>query len=72
MYPLSPRRSCRSFRTFATSLGTVFILEQTSEKGGRADNYTLGKLHAAGLKDAKLEPSKVNSPFLETYEDGRR
>jgi hypothetical protein len=38
------------------------------EKGDAAANYILGKLHAAGLKDARLEPIKVNSPFPETYE----
>jgi len=38
------------------------------EKGDTAANYILGKLHAAGLKDARLEPIKVNSPFPETYE----
>jgi hypothetical protein len=38
------------------------------KKGDTAANYILGKLHAAGLKDAKLEPIKVNSPFPETYE----
>ncbi len=38
------------------------------EKGNAAANYILGKLHAAGLKDARLEPIKVNSPFPETYE----
>jgi hypothetical protein len=39
--------------------------------GGNADaaaNYILGKLYMAGLKDARLEPVKVNSPFPETYE----
>jgi hypothetical protein len=38
------------------------------EKGDAAASYILGKLHAAGLKDARLEPIKVNSPFPETYE----
>lgn len=38
------------------------------EKGNTAANYILDKLHAAGLKDAKLEPIKVNSPFPNTYE----
>jgi hypothetical protein len=38
------------------------------EKGNAAANYILGKLHAAGLKDVKLEPIKLNSPFAETYE----
>jgi hypothetical protein len=38
------------------------------EKGDEAANYILGKLHAAGLKDARLEPIKVNNPFPETYE----
>ena len=38
------------------------------EKGNTAANYILDKLHAAGLKDAKLEPIKVNSPFPKTYE----
>jgi hypothetical protein len=37
------------------------------EKGDAAANYILNKLHTAGLKDAKLEPIKVNSPFPETY-----
>jgi hypothetical protein len=38
------------------------------EKADAAANYILEKLHAAGLKDAKLEPIKVNSPFPEEYE----
>jgi hypothetical protein len=38
------------------------------EKGNAAANYILGKLHTSGLKDAKLEPIKVNSPFAEKYE----
>jgi hypothetical protein len=38
------------------------------EKADAAANYILGKLHAAGLKDARLEPIKVNSPFPEKYE----
>jgi hypothetical protein len=38
------------------------------EKGDAAAHYILGKLHAAGLKDAKLESIKVNSPFPKTYE----
>ncbi len=38
------------------------------EKGDAAANYILGKLHAAGLKGAKLEPIKVNSPFPKEYE----
>jgi hypothetical protein len=33
------------------------------EKGDAAANYILNKLHTAGLKDAKLEPIKVNSPL---------
>lgn len=38
------------------------------EKGDVAANYILGKLHVAGLKDARLEPIKVNSPFPDKYE----
>jgi hypothetical protein len=38
------------------------------EKGETAANYILNKLHDAGLKDARLEPVKVNSPFPESYE----
>ncbi len=38
------------------------------EKGEAAANYILGKLHAAGLKNARLEPIKVNSPFPDEYE----
>lgn len=38
------------------------------EKGETAANYILKKLHDAGLKDARLEPVKVNSPFPESYE----
>jgi hypothetical protein len=38
------------------------------EKGETAANYILKKLHGAGLKDARLEPVKVNSPFPESYE----
>ncbi|MEJ2740494.1 MAG: M28 family peptidase, partial [Dehalococcoidia bacterium] len=38
------------------------------EKGETAANYILEKLHDAGLKDARLEPVKVNSPFPECYE----
>lgn len=38
------------------------------KKGDAAANYILGKLHAAGLKNARLEPIKVHSPFPETYE----
>ncbi len=38
------------------------------ENADAAANYILGKLHAAGLKDARLEPIKVNSPFPEKYE----
>jgi hypothetical protein len=38
------------------------------EKGDAAARYILDKLHAAGLKDPRLEPIKVNSPFPETYE----
>ena len=38
------------------------------EKGGVAANYILGKLFAAGLNEARLEPIKVNSPFPEKCE----
>jgi hypothetical protein len=38
------------------------------EKGEAAANYVLQQLHDAGLKDARLEPVKVNSPFPESYE----
>jgi hypothetical protein len=38
------------------------------EKGETAANYILQKLHDAGLKGARLEPIKVNSPFPESYE----
>jgi hypothetical protein len=38
------------------------------QKSDTAAQYILGKLHAAGLKDAKLEPIKVNDPFPEEYE----
>ncbi|MFP4642559.1 MAG: PKD domain-containing protein [Dehalococcoidia bacterium] len=35
--------------------------------GNEAANYILGKLHAAGLTEAKPEPIKVNSPYPESY-----
>lgn len=38
------------------------------EKGKAAADYIIEKLHAAGLREAKLEPIKVNSPFPEEYE----
>ncbi len=38
------------------------------EKGEAAANYILNRLRAAGLKNARLEPIKVHSPFPETYE----
>ena len=37
------------------------------EKGDKAARYILGKLHRAGLTDARLEPIRVNSPFPEEY-----
>ena len=36
--------------------------------GDEAARYILGKLHAAGLKDAVLEPIRVNNPLPEKYE----
>jgi len=38
------------------------------KKGDAAANYILDKLHGVGLKNARLEPIKVNSPFPESYE----
>ncbi|MGD9240684.1 MAG: M28 family peptidase [Desulfobacterales bacterium] len=38
------------------------------EKGHTAARYIRDKLHAAGLKDAKLEPIKVNNPYPKHYE----
>lgn len=41
---------------------------QTGSKGKKAANYILGKLHAAGLTDARLEPIKANSPYPKKFE----
>jgi len=38
------------------------------EKGDRAAQYIVNKLHEGGLTSAHLEPIKVNSPFPEHYE----
>jgi len=41
---------------------------RAGETGDRAAHYILSELHGAGLKGARLEPIKVNSPYPEKYE----
>jgi hypothetical protein len=41
---------------------------RAGKTGNIAAHYILDKLHTAGLKEARLEPIKVNNPFPEKYE----
>jgi hypothetical protein len=41
---------------------------QTEAKGKKAAAYILNELHNAGVKEAKLEPIRVNSPYPKKYE----